>query len=82
LGAVVENELDASQLLETLQETSSQQSLSNTTAEAGEVSGFAQCKLVLVVCLNFARFVDNSFVIYMIMELALVFEGTFRIASR
>ena len=63
MGAVVENKVDTSKLLESLKETSGSKSFSNIAFEAIEVGGFAETQFILVVGMDFTQFILDGFVI-------------------
>lgn len=50
----VENEIDTSELLKCLEQTSSQKPLEDLTTETINIGGFAQTQLVFVIGLNLA----------------------------
>jgi hypothetical protein len=63
LSAVVEDEVNASQLLKRLEETSSKKTLSKVTLETFDVASASNTHLVLVVCLNLGKFIEQSRII-------------------
>jgi hypothetical protein len=63
LGAIVENEVDAGELLQGLQAAASQEPLEQVALEAVEVGGFAKTKLILVVGLDLGQFLADGRVI-------------------
>ena len=63
LGAVVENEVDAGELLQGLQAAASQEPLEQVALEAVEVGGFAKAELVFVVGLDLGQFLTDGRVI-------------------
>jgi hypothetical protein len=62
-GAVVEDEVDTSELLESLEEAASCETLAKVAAEAVKVRGLAQGHLVLVVGHDLAELLDNGGVV-------------------
>lgn len=62
-GAVVEDEVDTSELLKSLEEASSRKTLAKVAAEAVEVGGLAQGHLVLVVGHDLTELLDNGWVV-------------------
>src|SRR6187402_3627257 len=64
LGAIVEDKVDSSELLESLEETASCKSLPDTALKAVEVCCFAKGEFVLMVGLNFTKLVPDSVVIF------------------
>lgn len=61
--AVVENEVDTSELLESLKSTTSEETLAEVSLEAIKVAGLAERHFVLVVGNNLAELLDDSGVI-------------------
>jgi hypothetical protein len=62
-SAVVEDEVDTGELLKSLEETSSCETLAKVAAEAVEVAGLAEAHLVLVVGHDLAELLDNCRVV-------------------
>lgn len=62
IGSVVEDEVDASQLLEGLKEASRHQALADGTLETIDVASFCDAHLVSMVGLNFCQLFDQCWV--------------------
>lgn len=81
LGAVVEDEVDAGELLQGLQAAAGQQALEDVALEAVDVAGFAEAELVLVVGLDLGQFLaDGRVVGRQAPELAEGFGGALDVA--
>lgn len=63
LRAVVEDKVDTGQLLQSLEETSSEKTLAKAALEALGVTGRADTHLVFVVGLDLGEFIDDSGVV-------------------
>jgi len=59
-GGLLENEVHASELLQSLEAASGKQTLAYSTFEAVDVGSFAQAELVLVIGLNLTKLFGNG----------------------
>lgn len=64
LSAIVENKVDTGQLLKSLEQASSQKTLSKITLETFNVAGTSNAHLVVVVCLDLGKFREQSGIIF------------------
>jgi hypothetical protein len=62
-GGLTEDEVNTSQLLQSLEKTSCCESLAHTTSEAVKVGRFAELHFVLVIGLYLSQFVPDSWVV-------------------
>lgn len=62
-GSVVEDEIDTTQLLQCLKQTTSKQTFADRALEAVHVAGFAQRHLKLMVGTDFSEFLDQAGVV-------------------
>lgn len=62
LGAVVEDEVDTSQLLEGLKSTAGEKTLANSALEAVRVASFRNAHLIAVIGLNLSKFLNKRWV--------------------
>ena len=63
LGAIVEDEVHSSELLENLKKTACEQALSDIALEAVKISRLSKAQLELVVGFNFIKLVDDRWVV-------------------